>query len=97
MTEKQEQEDKESQKRQRAYYDLFTSKLGQTILEDMRVGFCGTSHVAGDPYTTAFNEGQRVVVLKIEAIIKTVEHEIRSQKTQQTTYLDNPKGENEDG
>lgn len=91
MTEKQEQEDKESQKRQRAYYDLFNSTLGQEVLEDMRAGFCGESHVPGDPYTTAHNEGQRAVVLKIEHIIKTVEHRLRSQKAQQTSYLEGGK------
>lgn len=88
MTEKQEQEDKDSQKRQRAYYDLFNSTLGQQVLEDMRKLCCGPSHVPGDPYTTAHNEGRRDVVLRIEDIIKTVEHEIRSQKAQQTSYLE---------
>jgi hypothetical protein len=49
-----------------AYLDLFSSPNGQVILEDMKLGFNDrVSHVKQDPYTTAFNEGQRSVYLHI--------------------------------
>jgi hypothetical protein len=50
-----------------AYIDLFKSDLGQDVLKDLikSTFFLNTTHVPGDPYTTAFNEGQRALVSRI--------------------------------
>ena len=50
-----------------AYIDLFKSDLGQDVLKDLikSTFFLNTTHVPGDPYTTAFNQGQRALVSRI--------------------------------
>lgn len=50
-----------------AYVDLFKSDLGDQVLKDLikSTYFLNTTHVPGDPYTTAFNEGQRALVGRI--------------------------------
>ena len=43
---------------------ILASPDGQTLMASLEREFADrTSHVAGDPYTSAFNEGQRSVVL----------------------------------
>lgn len=53
------------------YGTVFTSEAGKRVLDDLRVSFSRrTSHTPNDPYTTAFREGQRDVVLRIERLIE---------------------------
>lgn len=51
----------------KVYHSLFqTSGEGQQVLVELQNMFeLRSSHVPGDPYTTAFNEGQRSVMLYI--------------------------------
>lgn len=50
-----------------AYISLFKSDDGQTVLRDLvkSSGFMSTTFVAGDPYESAFREGQRALVSRI--------------------------------
>lgn len=49
------------------YAELFKSDIGQKVLYDLLRchGVLGACHVPGDPYSTAFNDGARSVVLRI--------------------------------
>ncbi len=49
-----------------AYHTVFDTPSGEEVLRHL-VGISVTtlSHVPGDPYTTAFNEGRRHLVLSI--------------------------------
>lgn len=49
-----------------AYHAVFDSPAGEQVLRHL-VGISVTtaSHVPGDPFTTAFNEGRRHLVLSI--------------------------------
>ena len=53
-------------------YDfVFSTDAGKRVLEDMEKSFFRRiSHTPGDPYTTAFKEGQRDVVKKIHEVIQ---------------------------
>lgn len=53
----------------KAYKNLFDSDFGRMVLDDLRVEYCSGSFVPGDPYYTAYNEGQRSVVLALEAVL----------------------------
>jgi hypothetical protein len=55
------------------YKTVFTTGSGVVVLHDMfrRFGMFKTSLVPGDPQGTAFNEGQRSVLLYINEIINT--------------------------
>lgn len=50
-----------------AYIELFQSDDGQTVLKDLvkSTGFMNTTHVSGDPYASAFKEGQRALVSRL--------------------------------
>lgn len=50
-----------------AYIELFKTDLGSKVLKDLikSTFYLNTTHVPGDPYTTAFNEGQRALVARI--------------------------------
>jgi hypothetical protein len=54
----------------RAYLRTFDTEDGKIVLKDLeaRCGYNAVSHVAGDPYETAFREGQRSVILAIHAL-----------------------------
>lgn len=54
----------------RAYLRTFGTEDGETVLKDLeaRCGYNSVSHVANDPYETAFREGQRSVILAIHAL-----------------------------
>lgn len=59
-------DDKERVKVAQEYLDIFSSISGKAVLEDMRKSFGDRlSHTKGDPYETAFREGQRDVYLRI--------------------------------
>jgi|TARA_Y100000114_G_scaffold69907_1_gene64022 hypothetical protein len=49
------------------YRRIFASEDGQVFLEHLKLchNFYKTSQVTGDPYESAFQEGQRFVVLNI--------------------------------
>ena len=53
------------------YKITFTSDHGKNVLDDLKE-FCGynkPSFTPGDPYHTAFNEGQRNVCLRILRVL----------------------------
>jgi hypothetical protein len=53
-----------------AYGQCFSSEAGRVVLEDLKKSLANrSSFVAGKPDVTAFHEGQRDVVLRIEALI----------------------------
>lgn len=60
-----------AQKERRLAYELaFTSEHGRAALRDLvRSYVVRRSYVMGDPYATAFNEGQRDVVRHILAML----------------------------
>lgn len=50
-----------------AYRDVFSGPTGMAVFDDL-FHWCGgfsLSHVRGDPYETAFNEGMRNVLMRI--------------------------------
>lgn len=53
------------------YIDVFLSPKGKVVLEHMfrQLGMGYTTQVAGDPYTSAYNEGRRSVYMEILRII----------------------------
>jgi len=53
-----------------AYAATFESPAGVLVLKDLRMAFAGVSFDVKSPYQTAFNEGQRAVILKIDALIE---------------------------
>jgi len=50
--------------------ELFSTKTGQRILANMKVGYGDRRSFTNDPYQTAFNEGQRSVYLELENIME---------------------------
>lgn len=55
-----------------AYKGLFEGKDSEIVLDNLKA-FCRydtTSHVSGDPYSTAFLEGRREVFLHIKKYIE---------------------------
>jgi len=69
-----EQDDRalEILERARAYDMLFSSELGQKILEDLKrySYFNHSTHVMGDPYETAFREGRRFSIMRIARLLE---------------------------
>ncbi len=56
------------------YQATFGTGRGVNVLHDLRAQYMQrSSFVAGDPHATAFREGQRDVVLAIEALLRTAE------------------------
>lgn len=57
------------------YKEVFNTPSGKKVLRDlMNVGHVlGQAHVPGDPHTSAFNEGQRRIVLRILSFLKPEE------------------------
>lgn len=57
---------------QKKYRALFDSQEGKEVLKDLLV-FCdydAPTFVAGDPCSTAYNEGKRRVALRISSFLK---------------------------
>ena len=56
---------------QSTYIDVFLSPKGKVVLEHMfkQLGMDNTTLVAGDPYSSAYNEGRRSVYMEILRII----------------------------
>lgn len=71
---------KKLQNKNKSYKKLFTdNKEGEEVLADL-LEFCGqykSSHTAGDPLTSAFNEGKRRVALRILKFIDMKEVDIQ--------------------
>jgi len=57
----------------KAYDQVFSTPDGREVLEDLAHKFwlTATGHIPGDTHTTAFNEGQRSVVLHILQALRT--------------------------
>jgi hypothetical protein len=56
----------------RLYLQCFTGMLGEGILEDLKAHYLyRESHIPGDPFSTAYREGQRSVVLHILQAMET--------------------------
>lgn len=52
-----------------AYGAAFSGHEGKAVLEDMEASFGGSCYTKGDPYDTAFREGQREVLLRIRYML----------------------------
>ena len=53
------------------YKRLFNSEDGSRVLQDLMVSHYMTGNtMSADPYVTAFNEGQRNVVLRLLKLVK---------------------------
>ena len=64
----------------KAYQDLFNDPNGEKVIQDLMTRFgMKTSTFNTDPYVTAFNEGQRNVVLYILTRMNLDINEIRKQ------------------
>ena len=57
------------------YKTAFKTDAGKLVLEDLkkRSHFYNTTHVKGDPYESAFYEGQRSLVVFIESLLNQKE------------------------
>ena len=63
--------------RVRDYRQTFGTQSGRRVLQDLRTSFSKrVSYTKGDPYDTAFREGERNVVLKIESMLKMSDEDI---------------------
>ncbi len=61
----------EIERKRNAYRRCFDTDFGKVVLDDLRKQYGKrTSHAPGDPYTTAFNEGCRRALLRIENMIE---------------------------
>ena len=64
---------KEFEQLKKDYKIIFGGDEGQRILNDLKLRFheFSTTHQKGDPYETAFLEGQRSVLIFIKAMINS--------------------------
>ena len=79
------------------YHATFSAGRGRNVLNDLRAQYQRrSSFVPGDPQATAFREGQRDVVLAIEAMLATAEDkEFTPQSVRE--YFNTTEEENADG
>lgn len=64
------------------YQKVFTSPVGQTVVEDLRKSFGDRpSFVPGDPHGTSFREGQRDVYLTILSMLEPRQGNQRKEET----------------
>ena len=52
------------------YKQTFTSKEGERVLQDLMEAYYKRISFSRDPYATAYNEGQRAVVVRILNLLK---------------------------
>jgi len=52
------------------YKQTFTSKEGERVLKDLMEAYYHRISFSRDPYATAFNEGQRAVIVRILNLLK---------------------------
>ena len=73
LEELNKEQDRAIHRKARLYYLVFTAPDGANVFEDMRVAYMNRVSLDEhnpDPYLTAFNEGQRSVVLQIMALME---------------------------
>lgn len=75
------------------YKLIFSTPNGQMILKDLEklFFFHKSTHVPGDPNTSAYKEGQRSVILAIHAFIERGER-VEPETTVETGEADNSAG-----
>tara|TARA_R100000315_G_C5130454_1_gene74556 strand:+ start:346 stop:579 length:234 start_codon:yes stop_codon:yes gene_type:complete len=61
--------DKNYKTLQSDYLTTFNTKEGERVLEDLKKAYYHRTSFNSEPYTTAFNEGQRAVVIRIINLI----------------------------
>ena len=64
----------EQKKTAQLYHLTFSTDSGRQVLQDMIASYGGQTYVQGDSHQTAFNEGQRSVVLSIQVLLDLIEH-----------------------
>ena len=52
------------------YSFTFSSEEGKRVMEDLEQAYYNRISFSRDPYATAFNEGQRAVIVRIKNLIK---------------------------
>lgn len=68
--------------RLQSFLDVFKSEKGQRVLEELRKDYCG-SCFDENPYTMAFKEGRRAVILDIEWTLKNFNRELVVEKEEE--------------
>lgn len=58
-------ENKELKRVQAAWRIALAGSHSEIIMDDLKLYANGQSHVVGDPYTTAFNDGMRMMATNI--------------------------------
>tara|TARA_R100001086_G_scaffold221738_1_gene139068 strand:+ start:3121 stop:3384 length:264 start_codon:yes stop_codon:yes gene_type:complete len=53
-----------------SYKFTFSSDEGKRVLEDLEQAYYHRISFSRDPYATAFNEGQRAVIVRIKNLLK---------------------------
>jgi len=61
--------DKDIKNLENDYFLTFGSKEGIRVLADLESAYYHRSSFVKDPYQTAFNEGQRAVIVRIKNLI----------------------------
>jgi len=61
--------DKQLKQLQSDYETAFNTKEGERVLADLESAYYHRSSFSKDPYETAFNEGQRAVIVRIKNLI----------------------------
>ena len=69
MTETNEEYRKAKKIKVKTYQDLFLTLDGKFVLEDLEKAYNSRGSFVSDPYTTAYNEGQRSVYLALKALV----------------------------
>ena len=65
-----DESEKELKNLQNDYYATFKNKEGERVLADLESAYYDRISFNRDPYQTAFNEGQRAVIVRIKKLLK---------------------------
>lgn len=89
--------EKEALRKTILYKKVFANPEGEEVISDLMqlTGHFSQSHVPGDPYSTAFNDGQKNVVntilraiqLNPERYIELVEEQLKQEEKSNEEYL----------
>jgi hypothetical protein len=82
MSRKLKFRNKEQLERRQDLAITFSTDAGKRVLEDFEQSFGGDCYTKGDPYDTAFREGQRNVLLRIKQGISDLQCEIEIEEEQ---------------
>jgi hypothetical protein len=83
MTKRKKQPEDEIVELQKAYMRCFKGTDGETVMEDLeRRNWTRTTTMTANPYITAFNEGQRSVMLYIRTMLELTPDRIRELREQ---------------